>query len=317
MKIEFLHVYNINKKNGFQAPTEQQILAMPQALLVETCQRWICISAAGPIDNSYLANQAVTALHGEEAYHFLLEVACGLRSSLLGEPDIFGQFKAVWKKQQHNPEKTSLNSVINNLFQDTKEVRSLYLEGLGGSSYASATRKLLKKYESGSVLVLGAGNLAQTVVPMLPAQEVFVWNRTEANTDLLADQVLKKHNCKITKVKDQELAARLAETLHVVVCIPQHESDATWFSHWQKNINNHDHRSVIHLGVHCDGPVAWDQSSHYHCLDDVYQIEKKQVDYREKKIKQAKRACSHRSMLRSLDGSARTAHGWEYLALFT
>ncbi len=53
------------------------------------------------------------------------------------------------------------------LLQDTKEIRSEYVVGLGSATYGSLVRRLLGGPGSGPTLLLGAGQLAETVLPYL------------------------------------------------------------------------------------------------------------------------------------------------------
>ena len=58
-----------------------------------------CIRQIALIDESQLENVRPTLLRGDEIYHedvgyrFLLEVICGLHSPLIGETEVYGQFK--------------------------------------------------------------------------------------------------------------------------------------------------------------------------------------------------------------------------------
>ncbi len=104
---------------------------------------------------------------GESAYRFLLEVACGLKSPIIGETEVFGQFRHfadAWKEKA---------AFFQNLYADVKSIRQVHLSHLGSQSYGSWVRKRLKSHET--VHILGTGQLAQ---------EILIW--------------LKKQNAKIT-----------------------------------------------------------------------------------------------------------------------
>lgn len=106
---------------------------------------------------------------GVEAYQFLLEVICGLKSHLLAENEITAQFKNAYNEYSKREGKdTGLLLLLEKLFKDAKEVRSQFLNQLGQQSYASITRSFLsKKIVEGEVLVLGSGGLAFSLAKLL------------------------------------------------------------------------------------------------------------------------------------------------------
>ncbi len=116
-------------------------------------------------------------LSGVDAEAFLLEVLCGLKSPLIGETEVFGQFKLWWK---YLPEthhwKQAHRSRIESLFSVVKCVREKILCGQGSQSYGSLLRRHLEK--SVVVDLLGAGNLVQEMIPWIQKQSPFrVWCR--------------------------------------------------------------------------------------------------------------------------------------------
>lgn len=97
-----------------------------------------------------------------EAYRFLLEVVCGLKSPILGETEVFGQFKmfsAEWVKRE--PSRASL---VQKILTDAKAIRSQHLLELGIQSYGSWIRRNLK---SKRVHFLGAGQMVREIMPYL------------------------------------------------------------------------------------------------------------------------------------------------------
>lgn len=97
-----------------------------------------------------------------EAYRFLLEVVCGLKSPILGETEVFGQFKQFsqqWLK--HEPSRASL---IQKILTDAKAVRTQYLVDLGVQSYGSWIRHNLNFKRAH---FLGAGQMVREIMPYL------------------------------------------------------------------------------------------------------------------------------------------------------
>ena len=108
---------------------------------VETCLRFVALGRKLPT-KFYMG---VEVYQGADAYRFMLEIACGLHSKIQGESEIFGQIKQAWK-EYHTAEPVAskpLNTLVQHLFADTKRVRTEFLHGIGGQSYAGATQKLL------------------------------------------------------------------------------------------------------------------------------------------------------------------------------
>jgi glutamyl-tRNA reductase len=97
-----------------------------------------------------------------EAYRFLLEVVCGLHSPIVGETEVFGQFKTFAQEwQTRQPQRATL---IQKILNDAKSLRSTYLSHLGTQSYGSWLRKNLKCRK---IHMVGAGHLGREVLPYL------------------------------------------------------------------------------------------------------------------------------------------------------
>ncbi len=96
----------------------------------------------------------------EDAYRFLLEVICGLHSPILGETEVFGQFKNFareWVKLD-----PSRMMVVQSLLSDAKFIRAKHLAHLGHQSYGSWVRKNLRAHE---VHILGSGHMVSEILP--------------------------------------------------------------------------------------------------------------------------------------------------------
>lgn len=126
-------------------------------------------------------------LHREEAaVRHIFRVASGLDSMVMGEPQILGQVKDAYRLAVER--KTSgviLNRLIHKTFLVAKRVRSE--TGIGDSavsvSYAAVelAKKIFGTLEDKSVLLIGAGEMAELAVEHLSGQRVktiHVANRT-------------------------------------------------------------------------------------------------------------------------------------------
>lgn len=140
--------------------------------LWQTCMRQIAF--LGPYEPIRSWQPGDEIYRGVEAYQFLLEVITGLRSSLKGETEIFGQFKIfieAWESasqegSQFNPE------FLNQLLLDAKKIRTEALSHLGSQSYGSLARKWLAGMNE--IHLVGAGQLTQEILPWIVKTKVKV-----------------------------------------------------------------------------------------------------------------------------------------------
>jgi glutamyl-tRNA reductase len=156
---------------------------MPYALVWKTCLREIAI-----VDSRQLRPEDLRAddevYSREEGYRFLLEVICGLHSPLIGETEVFGQFKSFAVRAQEGPGGRCTAPWMQRLIADAKRIRTNHLMGLGGRSYG----QLAERHLAGCprIFILGAGHLAQETIPSLADHHVDVFcRRPEAATALL------------------------------------------------------------------------------------------------------------------------------------
>ena len=124
---------------------------------------------------------------GQAAYHYLLEVICGIRSRVLAENEIVGQFKEAYREYLKRENRNSdLIVILEKLLKDAKEVRSQHLEGIGQKTYASISRKLIfEKSVPPKILVIGTGKLAFDVVKKLKkkVEKVFISSRNSSKVE--------------------------------------------------------------------------------------------------------------------------------------
>ncbi len=295
-----------------------------QAWVIGTCQRTVVV-AAGREGRGALVERMPQAAQaqgytGAEAYAFLLRFACGLESRLVGETEIFGQIKESWREFCASPGILSrqLDSWVQLLFQDTKEVRARQLSGLGSASYGSQVRRLLGTASAGPTLLVGAGQLAQAVAPWIQAGELLLWNRTRDRALELAKLVAERNPQRACRVLEASAAAELAAWStagDVVMCVPpDHARDAARIAAWQARAG-HQGR-IVHLGLGDSGDAGWAEVSGLTSLASLFDMLKAQSDLRSVQVTRARRACAEKAVLRSLGPSPTQAHGWEDLAAF-
>jgi glutamyl-tRNA reductase len=136
---------------------------------------------------------------GQAAYNFLLEVICGLRSPLVAETAVMGQFKEFCASARFpmNEWGAFLRRLTSDLLVDAKRVRSRHLEGLGSQSYGGMVRQHLKGVPS--VVVLGAGQLAEEILPWIAGKtDVTVCARNLEHAKALTEQFEEIHLAQFT-----------------------------------------------------------------------------------------------------------------------
>lgn len=110
---------------------------------------------------------------GEAAYQFCLEVICGLRSPLVGETEVMGQFKMFLDCYKGESTFDELfRKFAHSLLGDAKRIRNKFLKDLGSQSYGGLARRWVK--DSSEVHILGYGHLAQEMIPWLTKGETQV-----------------------------------------------------------------------------------------------------------------------------------------------
>jgi glutamyl-tRNA reductase len=135
-----------------------------------TCQRTLVVDSTDTKESrEFLVRYREFTLLQEEGYEFLLQVICGLKSKLLGENEIVGQFKDGFEKfldqDVRNP---SVTQVLQKLFKDAKSIRTEYLNDIGQYSYAGVTKKLIKnRGNENRVLITGSGQLTEDLLKVL------------------------------------------------------------------------------------------------------------------------------------------------------
>jgi glutamyl-tRNA reductase len=136
-----------------------------RAFILRTCQRTLVLAFDGsPFKKTCPSNHLLLA--GEEAYLFLLETICGLKSKLIGENEIVGQFKEAYQIYAQSTFKdTKLLRIVEKLFKDAKDIRTKYLIGISQKTYASLTRRhFIQRAKANHIVVVGSGVLAEDLI---------------------------------------------------------------------------------------------------------------------------------------------------------
>jgi hypothetical protein len=295
---------------------------------VRTCLREVLAGTPAGLPQGQLPPEAHTRYEvrrGAEAYGFLLRLACGLESEIAGETEILGQIKQAWRdyEKAHVQAARELRPWMQRLLQETKEIRSEHVVNLGSATYGSLARRLLGGRTGGTTLLVGAGQLAATVLPYLACTDLRIWNRTPARAfDMLAAQRDDGGTRQVTVLPatpEAELAS-WRDAHDVVLCIPADaEHDARRVAAWQARRTFGGR--VLHLGILSAAGTVWETVPEVATLGDLFGLRDAHAEQREALLARARRACLEKAQLAQLDdadGSRPGAsnHGWDDLAVF-
>ena len=119
-----------------------------------------------------ISNESFYFLSGHDALVHMCKVASGIDSQVLGEQEIFGQFKIAYKKAKDiKIVGKNLSYLSEKAIQISKKARSETNIGLNSLSVSGLALKLIRNIfenpHEQNVLVVGAGSLAQNVIENL------------------------------------------------------------------------------------------------------------------------------------------------------
>ena len=263
-------------------------------LFVDTCMRqvYIDLSPTEKLADTHFGDQTAPPERksGADAYQLLLEITTGLRSAVPGETNVFGQFKDAWLafRSRGQPRRVArLAPLMHRLINDTKAIRTRHLHGIGGASYGSLVRRLVAPRPEDRILFVGAGNLAQSMLPLFRHFDVGLWNRSPVNR--LAESV--KYSFQPAQGRG---AARWAD--HVILTTPPDSiNDGRWRRWICASMTDAPVRTVVHLGYGNSRqqalPMSRDQRIATYTLDDVVALRQVQEDRRSIQLTRARTAC--------------------------
>ena len=136
------------------------------------------------------------ALSGVEATQHLFRVSCGLESMALGEPQILGQIAHAYEQaHEHRAVGTALSLLFRSAIHAAKRARTETHIASGSASTSSLgiarAEEIRGPLPERNILVIGAGDMAQTIVKALVQRDVMgitVLSRTYNRARQLADE---------------------------------------------------------------------------------------------------------------------------------
>lgn len=171
-----------------------EVFANSEQINIDDLSQWL--ADVHNIEYSSLA-QYLYSHENEDAIAHLMQVACGLDSLILGEPQILGQVKQAFSEAKHIG---TVNGQFEKIFQTTfaiaKKVRTHTDIGANAVSVAYAAVQLAKQIFSNlsksHVMLIGAGTTIELVAKHLAEfdlKKITVANRTLSNAQKLADSL--------------------------------------------------------------------------------------------------------------------------------
>ena len=180
-----------------------------EAVLLSTCNRselycatsdiaavrdWFCAQTSMPKSD---VEQALYIYRDEEAVSHMMEVACGLDSMVLGEPQILGQLKDAFSEScAANSVGTLFHRLFQQIFSVAKEIRSATAIGACPVSVASAAvqfaKQQLSNFSEANVLLIGAGDTTELMLRYLKAhldKPITLVNRSVGKASALFEEL--------------------------------------------------------------------------------------------------------------------------------
>lgn len=283
---------------------------------LETCQRslWMGFTESDeapsdlPILEELTSASAFEHLTDAQAFARLLKIAAGLESAVIGETDVFGQLKAAWglfeARAEKSPQRDAIRSLMRKLFEDTKEVRTRFMQGLGGASYGSLVRKVLKPQAEDQILLIGAGKAARAVLPYVGNSELSLWNRTRSNLEQLLSSLKKGALPRSPRLKllssDEDEVQAWETATHVIVCVPPDEAkDPKRIEAWLRGREaGHRKGRIVHLGCLSRESAFWSSIEGVLSLEALFELQNETHAARARQVGAAKEACVARAETR-------------------
>lgn len=279
-------LHRLRDNTGEGLPDEQIALLKQRGFYAATCMRELAVLPSADAPSADVLRGLSTdgsneVLHNEAAYAFLLHTVTGLNSSVPGETNVQGQIRKAWNSWRRTGDTRVarlLSPTLHRVFNDAAGIRRDYLQGIGGNSYGSLVRKLLMPDRDARVLFVGAGDLAQSMLPFFSSMQTGVWNRHDLTGDDFSGARM---------FAPDTHAAAAAWASHLIVTTPP-DSDNDHI--WAKLAQQH-HLPVAHLGRRRAAPGDWASVPDFRNLDDVFDLRRKQSSLRTLNTVRARQAC--------------------------
>jgi glutamyl-tRNA reductase len=290
---------------------ENQIQSNPtgEVFYLKTCQRQLIVGF-NTTPYQYLNDEDHQEHEGQQAYMFLLETICGLKSRMLGENEIVSQFKEAFNlyltREDKNP---YVIQVFEKLFKDAKEIRTKYLDRIGQLSYAGLTKKfLLDEAQDREVLIYGSGQLAHDLCKVLNRKfNITLCARNSEKTQSLSDTF----GLQILPWEQRNEGANHAFIVNTIGAENTTLFDKDFLSSWSQ-INAK--RRFIDLGSPSVLEVQENKDPQIILLENLLSIAEKLSVEKEEKVSKATVAIEEKTVHRFSSFNLNFPFGWEELS---
>lgn len=263
---------------------EPAVVPAAGRLWLETCQRQLLVTSASrwrPPRYPLTAPEP-DLLHGQDAYRFLLEVGAGLHSHVPGETQVLGQLRqAVVSCRRSVLAQTGLMAWLERALSDIRQIRSRHLQGVGRDGWGSLVRRVMRPAGQDRILVLGAGQLSESLLPWLSEAAVGIWNRSEKRP--LSDS----HAVRFFSSSQAAAAMDWARSL-IVATPPDPGNDRRWTRLARAGTPG----QILNMGRYAADPGPWSTLPDCLYLDDLVRLRRRRNDLRDAKLALARESCA-------------------------
>jgi hypothetical protein len=252
-------------------------------IVLETCLRRLAFGSGQPPP---LSGELLT---GADAYQLLLEIIAGLRSAVVGETNIAGQFRRAWQEGAAGLAPAAgrgLAPLVDALLADAATVRGSHLQGLGGSSWGTLVRRLLAPAAGARVLLVGTGDLAASIAPYLRQVELGLWNHRRVGAPRRAGFPAA---ARWFEVADADAAARWAD-IAIVTSPADVDHDRAWLARFAARPA--PLAAGLHLGQREPTAFRWPDATRGYLLDEVLALARTQQYRRTEAVSRARQQCA-------------------------
>lgn len=276
--------------------------------IIKTCQRTIILGFnQKPSQYVPKAIQTIEQLTGKEAYQFVLETICGLKSKLLGEHEIVNQFKDAYTNYINSGKTNShILSILEKIFKDAKEVRKKHLTEIGLLTYAGIARKILieDKY-TGPVIVYGSGQLAEDLLRILIKKfEVTLCARNE----VAAKKLIEKYGGNFLPFEQRNTQQEFQIYINTIGT-----TDNIFTDNHLNKIQDNENFIFIDMTEPSPIPSSFNESKHFFRLDTIFKKGKELGQKNQQKIESALKKINDITQHRHTNLSMHVNHGWDEL----
>lgn len=268
-------------------------------LWIEDCQKWFAEIHQLKLD---VLEQNLYVHQNQNAVAHLMNVACGLDSLILGEPQILGQVKQAYQKsesfyQSYNGISTELSRLFQKTFSTAKRVRSETLIGENAVSVAyaacSVARQVFDSLRSLNVLLVGAGETIELVCRHLLRHDVnaiFLANRTLSRAENLIAKLDTQDKIQLLSLSELQQGLNQAD---MVISSTASENVLISYSMVQQAQQCRENLPLLLVDIAVPRDIEANVDSikgvHHYTVDDLHNIIQGNLSEREKASQQAQK----------------------------